>query len=41
MWTFVTTAIFKTKVNPNKWTIAGVACILDVEKTDFITKIPK
>lgn len=41
MMTYVTTAVFKTKANPAKWTIAGVACILDVEKTDFVTKFPK
>jgi len=36
--TYVFTAQFKTKVNPAKWTIAGVAVILDVEKGDLVEK---
>lgn len=39
--TYVTTAQFRSKLNPAKWIIAGVAVILDVEKTDSITKYPK
>lgn len=39
--TYVTKAQFKTKQNPAKWIIAGVASILDVEKTDSINKYPK
>jgi len=40
---FVFEAQFRTKNNapPSKWIIAGVACILDCEKTDYITKYPK
>jgi len=40
---YVTVAHFKTKASapPAKWIIAGVACILDVEKTDIINKYPK
>jgi len=40
---YVFTAQFKTKASapPAKWIIAGVACILDVEKTDAINKYPK
>jgi len=36
--TFVFKAQFKTKANPAKWTIAGVAVILDVEKGDLVEK---
>jgi dynein heavy chain len=41
MMTYVTTAQFRTKANPNKWVIAGVAAILDVEKTDSVSKYLK
>ena len=37
--TFVCFAQFKTKAPPAKWTIAGVAVILDCEKTDHITQL--
>jgi dynein heavy chain len=36
--TYVFTAQFKTKANPAKWTIAGVAVILDVELGDSVEK---
>jgi dynein heavy chain len=36
--TYVFTAQFKTKANAAKWTIAGVAVILDVEKGDLVEK---
>ena len=39
--TLVTKAFLKTSQPPAKWLIAGVAVILDVEKTDNITKYPK
>ena len=37
--TFVCFAQFKTKQPPAKWTIAGVAVILDCEKTDNIQNL--
>ena len=40
MMTYVCKAQFKTKAPPAKWIIAGVAVILDVEKTD-VAKVPK
>jgi dynein heavy chain len=39
--TYVFTAQFRTKQLPAKWIIAGVAVILDVEKTDSLQKYPK
>ncbi len=36
--TYVCNAQFKTKSNPSKWTIAGVAVILDVERGDLVEK---
>ena len=37
--TFVCFAQFRTKAPPAKWTIAGVAVILDCDKTDHITTL--
>ena len=37
--TFVCFAQFRTKAPPAKWTIAGVAVILDCEKTDHIVTL--